>query len=202
MCGRFVIIDDAGIAEVNKILHEIGLKYDGTGIAVKTGEIFPTDSVPVCIIKDDKPTLTLMKWGFPKWDGKGVIINARAETVAAKGMFAQSFALRRCVVPSTGFYEWGKTDGRAKQKYRFNDPCGPMLYMAGVYSCYPSANQAEQLTEKFVILTCDASAAISDIHDRMPVILHKNEIVRWLSDYEFACSVIKRDGMSLVRLVE
>jgi len=197
MCGRFIFLDDTEIPEINKILREVNMKYEGTDITATTGEIFPTNNVPVCILEDGKPSLTIMKWGFPKWDGMGVIINARSETVTGKRMFAEAFAHRRCVIPSTGFYEWAKTGGKAKEKYRFNDPGNLMLYMAGIYSDYPNACQDEPVTEKFVILTCAADETVSDIHDRMPVLLRKNEITRWLSDYDFARSIIGRDSMSL-----
>jgi len=191
MCGRFVVSIDENIAEIETIFLDINDKYSGAGITVKTGEIYPTDKVPVLSIYNKRPTMSLMEWGFPKWDGKGVIINARSETAAYKMMFKESLMQRRCVIPSTGFYEWAKLGGKAKAKYRFNDPSGPMLYMAGIYTDYPG------LGPRFVILTCDANSSVSDVHDRMPVILCKDELVRWLTDYEFAIQVMARDSIQL-----
>jgi len=198
MCGRYVIHDEGEIEEINKILRDIGNKYAGTGITAKTGEILPTNNAPVLSVQDGKPTLSLMRWGFPKWDGKGVIINAKSETASEKKMFANAIVQRRCVIPSTGFYEWAKMDGKTKCKYQFNAPDSPMLYMAGIYADNPSHAEDEILTERFVILTRAANASVRDIHDRMPVILCKDELIRWLTDYNFADFAERRDDMSLV----
>lgn len=197
MCGRFVIYDEGEIAEINQILKEVNMKFDGTGIIAKTGEIFPTNNVPVLTQQAGKPIPTIMKWGFPKWDGKGVIINAKSETAAEKKMFAKSLIQRRCVIPSNGFYEWAKAEG--KTKYRFNVSDTPMLYMAGLYAVFSSDGQERMPVENFSILTCAANKSISDIHERMPVILRKDEIVGLLNDFAFACSIMQRDTVNLIR---
>ena len=88
MCARFVILDDNEIAEINQILKDVNMKFDGTGITAKTGEVFPTDNVPAVMLQNKKPSLTIMKWGFPRWDGKGIIINAKSETANDKKMFS------------------------------------------------------------------------------------------------------------------
>ena len=56
-----------------------------------------------------------MKWGFPGYQGKGLIINAKSEGVLEKKMFRESMLHRRCAVPAKGFYEWNPQ----KEKYRF-----------------------------------------------------------------------------------
>jgi len=65
------------------------MKFDGTGIAAKTGEIFPTNNVPIVASDNGKSYLTIMKWDFLKWDGRGVIINAKSEIAGEKKMFAR-----------------------------------------------------------------------------------------------------------------
>jgi len=189
---------DKDIAEIEKILRDISDKYKDTDITVKTGEIYPTDNAPVLFVQEGRPALGIMKWGFPKWDGSGVIINAKSETAAQKKMFAKPLALRRCIILSTGFYEWAKLHGKAKEKHQFNDPYSSMLYMAGIYADYPDKDG--NLATRFVILTRDANSYISDIHDRMPVILYKDELVRWLTDYDFAVKMLERDGVVLKRV--
>ena len=86
MCGRYYIEDDETIAEMRKIFDEINQRYQNTPQrdAWKTGEIFPTDTAPVLIGEKDAAQPILMKWGYPKWQGSGVIINARAETADEK----------------------------------------------------------------------------------------------------------------------
>jgi hypothetical protein len=74
-------------------------------------------------------------WGFPNFRSKsGVIINARAETALDKKTFRESLLSRRCVIPSTGFFEWTKTG--AKKKYLFRETGKSLLYMAGIYNDY------------------------------------------------------------------
>jgi putative SOS response-associated peptidase YedK len=166
---------------------------------MKLGEVFPTNNAAVVALQNDKPALSLMKWGFPHWQNKSVIINAKSETAADKKMFAQALYTRRCIIPSTGFYEWARTDGKAKTKFRFNAPDNPMLYMAGLYTNFTSQESDEPLTERFVILTRAANSDIADVHNRMPVILYKDEIARWLRDFEFAEAVMSRDSIRLIR---
>ena len=193
MCGRFIIAINEGIAEIEKILHSIN-ENQSQEITPKTGEIYPTDSVPVLSMQSGRPVISIMAWGFPKWDSKGVIINAKSETVADKKMFRESFMHRRCIIPTTGFYEWDGRGSKARSKYRFNDVSGPMLYMAGLYADYPG------IGPRFATITRAANAYVSDIHDRMPVILYKDELVRWLTDYKFAVMVMSRDSALLKRI--
>lgn len=75
----------------------------------------------------------LLAWGFPRFDKKGVVINARAETAPDKPMFRKCLEQRRCVIPSTGFYEWAAD----KTKYRFRLPGEDALYMAGLTTSLP-----------------------------------------------------------------
>ncbi len=188
MCGRYQISDDKDIEEINKILTEINNRYHGTGTKAKTGEVFPSDIVPILSIEEKKPSITLMKWGFPKWD-KGLIINAVSETAHEKKSFSASLREKRCVILSTGFYEWHK---EKKDKYLFNTPGSKMLYMAGVY------NNFNNVENNFVILTKKANNCISDIHSRMPVILQKNELISWLKGIEIQ-NFFERNNEKLIR---
>ena len=114
MCGRYYIPepdDDAGFKE---ILEHVKKVYGDTPAfaAVKRGEIFPTDIVPV--VTDREPVL--MKWGFARFDGKGPIVNARLETAGEKPMFKKAYAAARCLIPAGCYFEWRK-DGAHKIKY-------------------------------------------------------------------------------------
>ena len=94
-------------------------------------------------------------------------------------MFSSSLKQRRCVIPSTGFFEWKKVEGKKnKEKYLFNIPGSNMVYMAGIYNEFEGE-------EKYVILTTGANASMKNIHHRMPVILGENSIENWIYDDKF-----------------
>ena len=199
MCGRYFIDDDD--YEIQQLLKELNDGQSG----IKTGEIYPTDTVPVT--RSDG--VAALKWGFPLWSGNGVVINARAETALEKKLFQASVLERRCVVPSSGYYEWDHINGRAKKdKYLLKRPGAATLYMAGVWSKFQDANGEY---EAFVILTTDSDESMTapeteqslfpdehrPIHDRMPVILEPEECGEWLGSDSFARLVLQRSGPTL-----
>ena len=205
MCGRYLITMEDEILEMREILDQINERYkdEPEAAAAKTGEIFPTDTVPVLIRADEKPQALLMKWGFPKppkrryesseapiWQSSGVVINARAETAQDKVSFRTSLTSRRCVVPTTGFFEWRQDDGKKKTKYLFRFPETKMLYLAGLYNTFKSA-PAPHLA--YVILTTAANPSVAPYHDRMPLVLTPdNNIDAWLADTAFAYEYVQR----------
>lgn len=177
MCGRYVIFT----AEENKDIMEIIRKVNEKHHGIKLGEIYPTNVAPV-ILKDD---VTAFKWGFPNFAKKGVIINARSETIDEKRMFKTAFHERRCVVPSTGFYEW-----QGKDKYYFTLPDTSTLYMAGIYTEFADENC-------FVILTTKANNSMENIHDRMPIVLAKDMIQDWINDDSAAMHILHQEPPAL-----
>ena len=182
MCGRYCLYAD-GNEELRRIL-------DRTEGEFKTGEIFPTDKAPVLIQQDGKIHPEGVVWGFPGFRGKGVIINARAETVPEKAMFRTSLQSKRCVIPSSGFFEW--THDGQKTKYRFNLPGTGILYMAGLYRDCEDGR-------RFVILTAEANESMAEVHNRMPVILLREEVRQWLSDFPAAADRLKQNQPQLVK---
>ena len=129
MCGRY-LIDDEAYADILQILHDMNAAKNRVysenitaGDYIK-GEVFPTNIAPVI----ENGEIVAVKWGFPHWKNTGVIINARSETALEKRMFGKPLRERRCVVPSSGFYEWGEGHGRCstgrkrKSKFIFRRP--------------------------------------------------------------------------------
>ena len=86
-----------------------------------------------------------------------------------KPMFRKCLEQRRCVIPSTGFYEWAAD----KTKYRFRLPGEDALYMAGLYNEFAGE-------PRYVILTTAANESIADVHNRMPVVLPRARIAEWI----------------------
>lgn len=187
MCGRYVLFGSEELQEIRDIINEVQRKVNGE---IKTGEIFPTDRAPVLIQRNGFLSPEAVTWGFPSFHGKGVIINARAETVPEKPMFRNCLATRRCVIPSTGFYEWSH-DG-AKTKYQFNLPGVSALYMAGLYNKF-------QGESRFVILTTAANASMADVHSRMPVVLDRVGVEYWMGNERAALELLSEVPPELIK---
>ena len=71
----------------------------------------PTENAPVVRIKNGRRELVILRWGWGKmkvtpreW------INARAEKIGTPP-YVESFRLRRCLIPVSGFYDPSSTVG-------------------------------------------------------------------------------------------
>lgn len=185
MCGRYYIDDDA-TKEIEKLIE--GLDIKNTAENYKTGEIYPTDSALVLLKQEDRAVLKTHIWGFPGFRGSRVIINARSETASEKISFRESLLYRRCIIPAKGFFEWD----RKKAKLYFTDESSPLLYMAGLYHVFGSEC-------RFVILTTSANGSMADVHDRMPLLLSREQIPSWLSDNSAVKSILAQIPVPLCR---
>lgn len=174
MCGRFSL--DGRVKEIHKLLD--ALEPEGTDL--KTGEIFPTNVVPVLEEAEGKMRPAAMAWGFPRWDGKGVIFNARSETALAKPMFRKALLRHPALVPTTGFYEWKAEPGqRRKKKFLFTDPDAEVLWLAVFFNLF--AEKYGPIRQRFTILTTEANPSMMPYHNRMPVLIRNGERESWLS---------------------
>ena len=109
------------------------------------------------------------------------LINARAESVNEKVSFKSSFEKRRCLIPADGFYEWKKLGKKTKIPYRFTLRDDALFSFAGIWEEYETVNGEVQHT--FLILTTSPNDIVSEIHDRMPVILNPQMEKKWLDTY-------------------
>ena len=101
MCGRFYI-DDHTIKEIANVAPEINDVFrEGN-----RGDIYPSQSALVITGRTAHLSAEEMKWGFPQYQKKGLVINARAETVLERNMFRESVRRRRCIIPAGQYYEW------------------------------------------------------------------------------------------------
>ncbi len=173
MCGRYNIdADNMFVKSIAEALSEYEREL------LRWGDIYPTGYAPV--ITESRPRL--LKWGFPRFDGKGVIINARAETVGEKITFKRGFSARRCVMPANGFYEWNGN----KRKHYFYRTDGDPILLCGFYA--PSDG-----IDGFVILTKPSTPPVSEVHNRIPVMIDRDGMEAYLCDGKFAESFITRD---------
>lgn len=166
MCGRYYLMLDANDPEMRAILEKMN------GMEFAQGEIFPGQTAPV-LVSDGQGGWTprLMQWGFPHWEKKSPVINARQETVAISPFFRPAFLAGRCMIPANWFFEWRHTPlgKRTKDKMAIGLQKSRMMYMAGVYK------KLEDGREVFTVLTRPADKQVRPIHDRMPVMLTEEE---------------------------
>jgi len=178
MCGRYTLFDNTDSEEIRQILNILQKKQGGP---IRTGEIFPTNKAPALVLENNKVQPELITWGFPSFQSKGVIINARGESLHEKKMFRTPFVAGRCVIPSTGFYEWSHDS--KKQKYLFNVSATSALYMAGLYAHFDSEY-------RFVIVTVAANFDMQPVHNRMPLVLTHDGVSQWIRNQEQAVSLL------------
>lgn len=176
MCGRFQLdVEDDEIKDIIEDQYRLPGLED---LPFKMGEVFPTDTALVLRRENMAVTASAMFWGFPKWKGHDVIINARAETALLKPMFRKHLTSMPIAIPTSGFYEWKAGQNGVKTKYRFREPGRNVLYLAGFAGSF--STEDGRPSERFVILTREPDAYMATFHNRMPVIIRKDEIGEWL----------------------
>ena len=184
MCGRYLFDPMTGeLDEYWQIIADVAKKqekYKEQEIA--TGEVFPSNNVlTLGANKNNEVVPGVTKWGFEGFKKGQLFINARSESVEEKKTFSKHFRERRIVFPMNGFYEWDSD----KKKFLFTGN-NEVIYVAGFYRIHE--NVAES-----IIMTTEPNAAVSPIHDRMPLIIEKSDIDKWVLDLDFAREYIKRD---------
>ena len=122
------------------------------------------------------------KWGLiPHWAKDSNVgshmINARAETLSEKPSFKGLLKSHRCIVVADGFYEW-KHEGKIKRPMYITLKDRHPFGFAGLYSLWKDQAGEEIMT--CTIITTAANDLVESIHDRMPVILSKQDEELWL----------------------
>ena len=188
MCGRYVR-KTGGL----EIAHAFSAVDSGQHLALNFN-ISPTSDVFALRANGGEVRLDVMSWGLvPSW-AKDVsraasLINARSESVAEKPSFRNLISRHRCVMPMNAYYEWKpmKVAGKAmKQPFAFF-PGKNSAYdheshfaVASLWSIWRDGEGSELTT--CVALTTEANDRVSQVHNRMPVLLTKDGVAQWLSD--------------------
>lgn len=125
----------------------------------------------------------LARWGLlPGWarDPRTMplLINARSETAAEKPAFRAAMRHRRALVPASGFFEWKRVGGKARQAYFIRPRHGGTIAFGGLMETWSEPGGSE--IDTGAILTTAATGAIAAIHDRMPVVIAPEHFGRWL----------------------
>jgi len=183
MCGRFTSVTTS-----SELARFFEADSDLAGEEASFN-VMPTSDVRV-VHEDEngQRRLDLMFWGLvPSWAespaGASRMINARSETAASKPSFRSSFRRRRCIIPVEGFYEWvSHPDRKKKQPVYISARDSKPLALAGIWEIWQgnaSSGGLETLTS-CAILTGPPNDLIAPLHDRMPMILGRDQWSGWL----------------------
>lgn len=169
MCSRFYL--DVTFEE---LLTRYDIRRLEADYAPRT-EIFPTDPI-LAITQKTQDTFSTIQWGIQQPYLKQVLINARTESLFEKAMFKDLVLFNKCIIPASGYFEW-QTQGKSKVKHRIYHGEDKLLSLAGLYGIYTFQGVQKAMA---VILTREASDELQIIHSRMPLVLTKEEEVRYL----------------------
>jgi putative SOS response-associated peptidase YedK len=149
--------------------------------------ICPTTTINTVIEQKGERQLVPMRWGLvPAWwsktikDVKLATFYARAETVAEKPFFRSAFKRRpRCIIPASGYYEWEDAPG-GKQPWYFTRKDGAPVSIAGIWDEWTDRETGTPL-QSCAMVICNPNAFVAEVHDRMPVILERENFQTWLT---------------------
>lgn len=178
MCGRFAL--DAPSAKIKAQFHIEDLE-----------ELTPRYNIPpgldvlfVCHPDGEQSNKALwLRWGLvPFWakDKKigHSLANARAETVAEKPAFRQSFKSRRGIIVMSGFFEWKQ--GVKKQPFYFKNKHDDLLAVAALWDSWQGPEG--ELIQSCCLLTTSANKLMEPVHNRMPVLLNNDTMQLWMDN--------------------
>ena len=175
MCGRYVL-GDGSWTEYHEMLSVIQ-PVEST----PRFNIAPTQTAPICYALGDEITYSDARWWFiPHWhkgpsqNWKATTFNAKVETAREKPTFRTAWKTHRCIVPATGYYEWTGAKGHKQPWFISVKQNFPVFFFAGLYAKNPEGRLS------YAILTRDAEPEIATLHNRMPIILHADQLAPWL----------------------
>ena len=186
MCGRFA---------QPRSPEELARLFRATAVSDLPGDRFnvaPTDPVAAVVEHHGERVLDTFRWGLVPFFAEGPkarspLINARAETVEVAPAFRTSFARRRCIVPADAFYEWRRHRDPASGRVTRSEPFAirlqddePMAF-AGIWAIWRDPRTAERLYS-LAIVTGQPNDLVATVHDRMPVVLERDDWDTWLAE--------------------
>ena len=175
MCGRFSLEYDDNFYKRYRLANKIPFE--------SSYNIAPSAITPV-IVAHSPNSIELMVWGLiPFWEEKNDkphgLINIRDDSILTKRWAHKYIQFQRCLVPSTGFFEWQRTK-EGKIPYRFFLKSKKYLSFAGLYSQWKNPKTNEEV-KTYAIITTSPNSVMELVHNRMPVILKEENEQDWLN---------------------
>lgn len=182
MCGRMNISDHEG---VQSLLASLGMDLWPT--QERRYNVAPTQMLDVVLLEDE-PVLREMQWGVSMTVKgkkgqpiKRTIPNARDDKVWTSYLWRYLIPEQRVLIPVNGFYEWKRENKKLVGAFHITPADSAAMFFAGIYR--KPKDEAEM--EEVSIITTTANNPMSEVHDRMPVILtSQNAAMAWLHENE------------------
>lgn len=177
MCGRYTL--KSSTPELEKHFQAASRQAQGYE---PNYNVAPTHRMPVVRQHEGQRIIERQRWGLlPFWAKEQKVsysmINARSESLATKRSFRRYFKSQRCLIPASGFYEWKGAKGNKTPFYIYPTQA-PVFAFAGLYSLWESP-EGEQVPS-YTIVTTRSNDKMNELHDRMPVMLIREEWDWWL----------------------
>lgn len=179
--------------EANAIAEGLGVPVEALTFYRPRYSIAPTSEHFVLRMEHEERELLRARWGLVNsWakdaSAAGRQINARAETVDTRPAFRSAFRHRRCAVPADGFFEWTGPKERRRPIW-YHRPDGQLLLFAGLFEFWNAGPEEWEAT--FTIITTAANRLVSEVHDRMPVILSPGAVDEWIDPAQGDAALLK-----------
>lgn len=195
MCGRYFLF-----APTSQILEQFEIENEDKRYQAYPARynIAPGQTIHTIILDNNQPVFELKEWRFlPAWSDTNKnrtlpdknqakslapkispVINARAEGIETKPFFRSAIRYHRCLIPANGFYEWQHSKN-GKIPFVIGASDLRLIAFAGIWEAYH--DELGRYREGVAIITRTAGQSISHVHERMPVILSKEDYAAWLT---------------------
>jgi putative SOS response-associated peptidase YedK len=176
MCGRYAV---RLLAEVLELPFVEESEFPELELPWAHYNVCPGTTAPIV---DSRGVLRPALWGLvPHWSKsppRRPLFNARLETAATRSSFRTAWASQRCLVPSSGFYEWSDRAGGRRPYFVPPREKDQLLWLAGLASQVQTANGP--LWTYTVLTESSQGTPVWPYHDRVPVILAPQAVAAWL----------------------
>ena len=203
MCGRATLAVSAEeIAEIFDV--------DAIDIGPPRFNLAPTQAL-VTVRSTEREgrsrRLALVRWGLIPWWAKAEeakkigarCVQARSETAPSSPAYRDAFKRQRCLVVVDGFYEWKTLPDGRRVPYHVRRSGGAPLAIAGLWDHWRTEDSR---IESGTVLTTPARGALASVHDRMPLVLPREQSDGWRAgDVEEARKLLREgstDGLVVV----